>query len=203
MDGDRMNAPTRRRLTSWLALLPLLAGCASAEPDYYRLTAAPGRTQAVPPMRVELRQVALARYLDRREIVRAGASQRLDIRDEERWAEPIGDMVTRLLAENLGQRLPAALVVAERSAMGGDPDTLAEVDVTRFEADAAGQVVLEGRFQVRRLGGRAATRNRQVRETVALDGTGTDALARAMSLALGLLADRMAEALAELGAARR
>lgn len=203
MDGDRMIAPTRRRLTGWLALLPALAACSSPEPDFYRLAAVPGTVRPVPRLRVELRQVALARYLDRSEIVRGGASLRLDIRSEERWAEPIGDMVTRVLAENLSQRLPQALVVPERSAMGGDPDTLAEADISRFEANGAGQVVLEGRFQVRRLGGRAAERNRQVTETVPLDGPGTEALARAMSVALGLFSDRMAEALAELGALRR
>ena len=163
----------------------------------------PGTVRPVPRLRVELRQVSLARYLDRSEIAWGTPSLRLEYRDVERWAEPIGDMVTRVLAEDLSQRLPQALVVPEFSAIGGDPDALAEADIARFEDNGAGQVVLEGRFQVRRLGGRAAERNRQVQETVPMEGTGADALARAMSVALGLFADRMAEALAELGALRR
>ncbi|WP_158600788.1 PqiC family protein [Teichococcus wenyumeiae] len=198
-----MTAPTRRRLTGWLALLPALAACSSPDAKFYRLAAVPGTVRPVPRLRVELRQVTLARYLDRSEIAWGTTSLRLEYRDVERWAEPIGDMVTRVLAEDLSQRLPQALVVPEFSAIGGDPDTLAEADISRFEANGAGQVVLEGRFQVRRLGGRAAERNRQVTETVPLDGPGADDLARAMSKALGLFADRMAEALAELGALRR
>jgi uncharacterized lipoprotein YmbA len=201
-----MTAPTRRRLLRWLAAvpgLPALAGCASPEPDYYRLTAVSGATRRARPLRVELRQVGLARYLDRAEIVRGGNAMRLDIRDEERWAEPIGDMVTRVLAENLNQRLPGTLVVPEGSAVGGDPGVIAEADLSRFEADGSGAVVLAGRFQVRRLGGRAAELSRQVAEAVPMEGTSTDALARAMSTALGLLAERMAEALVELATLRR
>ncbi|MCO6416543.1 PqiC family protein [Siccirubricoccus sp. KC 17139] len=190
-----MIVPSRRRLLGWAALSPFLSSCSSPEPDYYRLVAVPGGTRAARPLRVELRQVGLARYLDRREIVRGGASVRLDIRDGERWAEPIGDMVTRVLAENLNQRLPGSLVVPEQNAVGGDPEVTAEADITRFEDDGTGRVVLEGRFQVRRLGGRAAGLNRQVAEVVPLPGSGTAALAQAMSTALGRLSDQMSEAL--------
>jgi uncharacterized protein len=188
-----MTLPTRRHLLGCLALAPL-AACASDEPDYYRLAAVPGTPLPAPPRRIELRQAGLPRYLDRREIVRAGPSLRMEIREGERWAEPIADMVTRVLAENLAQRLPGATVFPEGSATARDPDTAAEADITRFEADAAGRVAISGRFSVRRLGtGRSAVEGR-VEETVAMDGTGTDALARAMSTALGLFADRMAAA---------
>ena len=194
---DRMTAPTRRGVTAWLALLPLF-GCASTEPDYYRLVMVPGATRVVRPLRVELRQLGLARYLDRPEIVRSDTSMRLDIRQSERWAEPIGDMVIRVLAENLNQRLPGSLVVPENSALGGDPTVISKMEITRFEADAAGQVVLEGWLQIRRLGGRVREVNRQVAIATVLRGTETNALAQSMSQALGLLADQIAQSTQEL-----
>jgi uncharacterized lipoprotein YmbA len=152
------------------------------------------------PRRVELREVGLARYLDRAEIVRGGGSTKLDISSDTRWAEPIGDMVTRVLAENLNQRLPGTTVAPERSSLGGEPDTVAEAEITRFEADSASRVVLRGRFSVRRLGTGSTTLEREFEETLPLESTSTDALARGMSAALGILADRMAEALAGLRA---
>jgi uncharacterized lipoprotein YmbA len=195
-----MTPLTRRRLSGWLAMAPILAGCASAEPDYYRLVVVPGTPRRAMPRRVELREVGLARYLDRAEIVRGGGSTKLDISSDTRWAEPIGDMVTRVLAENLNQRLPGTTVAPERSSLGGEPDTVAEAEITRFEADSASRVVLRGRFSVRRLGTGSTTLEREFEETLPLESTSTDALARGMSAALGILADRMAEALAGLRA---
>ena len=188
----------RRRL-GWLAAALILPSCASPEPEYYRLLPLPGAMRVARSMRVELRQVTLPRYLDRPEIVRAGASTRLEIQSRERWAEPVDSMVTRTLATELGQRLPAALVLSEKSSTGQDADTLAQTDITRFEADADGRVLLEGSFLVRRLGGRTAVLNQSVAEVVPIEGNGTDAMVRAMSTALSLLADRMAEALINLG----
>jgi len=197
-----MTVPSRRHFVTWLALvpaLPALAGCASPEPDYYRLVAVPGTPRAGRPLRVELRQVGLARYLDRREIVRGGGALKLDIREGERWAEPIGDMVTRVLAENLNQRLPASIVVPEQGTVSSDPDTVAEVDLSRFEDDGTGRVVLEGRFQLRRIGGRAREVSRPVTLLVPLLGAKTEALAQGMSQALGMLADQMARSAGEIG----
>jgi uncharacterized lipoprotein YmbA len=193
-----MTAPTRRRLLGWAALIPILSGCASDEPDYYRLAAVPGNPLAASPIRLELRQVGMARYLDRREIVRAGPSLRINVQESERWAEPLVGMVTRVLAENLAQRLPAATVFPEGSATARGPDTTAEADITRFEDDGAGRVVLEGHFQVRRLGGRSREVSRTVALAVPLRDAGAQALAYGMSVVLSLLADRMAEAAAEL-----
>ncbi|EFH12489.1 hypothetical protein HMPREF0731_1291 [Pseudoroseomonas cervicalis ATCC 49957] len=191
--GDRMPNPTRRHL-GLLALLPL-AACASPEPRYYRLTARPGPAQGGAAPLIELRRIGLARYLDRSEITRGGGGARVALVSGARWAEPLGEMVTRITAENLRQRLPGSGILAEGSALTAVPEAQAEAEIARLEEDEEGRVVIEAQLAARRLGGNARPVLRSLRETVPLAGTDTEALAAAMSQALALLADALAEML--------
>ena len=196
-DASGRAALSRRDLAGLLALLPL-AACASAEPGYYRLQTRPGSGRPGAPASVELRQVGLARYLDRSEIVRAGTASQLDIRADTRWAEPLGDMVTRVLTEALAQRLTGTTVLAEQGAISADPLAIAEVQVMRFEADKAGAVTLTAQLAVRRTGtGRVAV-TRGFARPLPSAGAGTDAVVETMSKALALLADELAEMLVTL-----
>lgn len=185
---------TRRRLCALLVLLPL-GDCVSAEPELYRLTAAPGRPRSAPPVRLELRDVRLARYLDRPGLVRAAGGTQLVVEDGQRWAGPLDDMITQVLSQDLEQRLPGSLVQRERSALAGEPALVAGVEIDRFEADAAGQAVLSARFTLRAADGGSALRDGRVEASVAPSGLGTNALVLALSQSLAHLADRMVEAL--------
>ncbi len=53
-----------RRGVLWL-LAGLPAACASPNPTLYTLAIVPGATHPVAPQRIELREIALARYLER------------------------------------------------------------------------------------------------------------------------------------------
>jgi uncharacterized lipoprotein YmbA len=88
----------------------LLAGCASPEPAYFTLAARPGAPQPGGLRLVELRRIGLAGYLDRPEIVRTSADYRLHLGAGERWGEPLGALVARVLAEDLNTRLPGTSV---------------------------------------------------------------------------------------------
>ena len=178
-----------------LGLGALLAGCASAEPDYYRLTPVPGAPRRTGGGTVKLRRVGLPGYLDRPEIVRAGAGGRLDVAGGARWAEPLGEMVERVLAENLGQRLPGRTVFGAGGSLSADGDRTVEVELRRFEADAAGMVELAA--QVALLLGRGGSgAPRGLRATGPVGGAGTAAVVAAMSDALGRLSDQLADLLA-------
>ena len=98
-------------MTPWLgrrALLVLLAvaGCASPDPAYYTLRPVAGTAVPSGGGPVKLARPGLAGYLDRPEIVRNSATNRLTLQSGERWGEPVGDMIGRVLAEDMGQRLP-------------------------------------------------------------------------------------------------
>lgn len=188
----------RRRL---LLLLPAagltsaLAACASPPVAYYTLAARPGPVLRTGPRRIELRRIGLAGYLDRPGLVRAAGAYQLEVAETERWAEPLGRMLERVLTENLVARLPEAAIVAEAGAITTEPDTLLEIDVSRFEADGTGQVVLLAQVALRHDGQHRPATARTLRLT-APAGPGTAALVAAMSDALGTLADRVAEMVA-------
>lgn len=181
---------------SLLAAL-LLSSCASPDPAYYTLAPVPGDAPPLParaPRSVELRRPGLAGYLDRPEIVRAGDAYQLRIAGGERWGEPFGDLIGRTLAENLTGRLPGMSVFTSAGGITAEADVTLEVDIQRFDAEAAGPVTLLAQVAVRR-GRRGATLTRTVRLQVTPRTAETRDVVAAMSTALGQLSDAIAEML--------
>lgn len=184
----------------------MLAGCASAEPNYFTLRALPaggrglaGAGLALPasglsggPRLVELRRIGLAGYLDRPELVRNDTDYRLSIGGKDRWGEPLGDLVARVLAEDLNTRLPGSSVFTSAGAISADPDATVELDLQRFDSDGTGQVVLLAQVAVERGRGRGRAATQTVRLTVKPAGPTTTDLVAAMSGALAQLADQVA-----------
>ena len=71
----------RRRFAS-LALPLLAAACSSPDPVYYTVATRPGPVLPSGPKVVMLKDIGLASYLDRREIVRSSEGYKLDVRLE-------------------------------------------------------------------------------------------------------------------------
>ncbi|WP_424139728.1 PqiC family protein [Roseomonas chloroacetimidivorans] len=187
---------TRRGLACGSGAGLLLAGCASPEPAVFRLTAVPGTQRRGGPRSLELRQVGIPGYLDRPEIVRGGADFRLQVLNNERWGEPLGDLVGRVLAENLMLRLPGTTVFAEGGALRGDSNVVVEAEILRFEAGSGGTVELLAQVAMQVRDGRGGRDLRTVRLEVPGAGPGTAALVASMSATLGRLADAIAEMVA-------
>ena len=166
-----------------------LVSCASQEPAYYTLAAVPGAVQPGGPKLVELRRPGLAGYLDRPEIVRANSAYRLRLAGGERWGEPFGDLVARVLAEDLNLRLPGTSVFTAAGAISAEPNATIELDVQRFDADGAGEVTLLAQVAVSHGRARASAAARTVRLTIQPASAATADLVAAMSRALGQLAD--------------
>lgn len=179
-------------------LLALLASaCTSPEPAYYTLAPVPGVAPTMPPRAprtVELRRPGLAGYLDRPEIVRAGGAYQLRVAGGERWGEPFGDLIGRTLAENLTSRLPGLSVFSAAGSITTEADVTVEVDIQRFDAEAAGPVTLLAQAAVRR-GRRGSALTRTVRLQVMPNTAETRDVVAAMSTALGQLSDAIAEML--------
>ena len=188
---------TGRRAMRALAgtLLLVVAACASPNPDIYTLAAMPGPAVKIHAHSIELRRVGLAGYLDRPEIVRSNAQFRLQISGNERWGEPMGGMIDRVFTEDLVERLPNASVFVESGAISTRPDVVLEVDVQRFDPDAGGNVVLLAQVAIRHEDTNAPAVASEVRLTTTPASKTTPDLVAAMSLALGQLADEVAERL--------
>ena len=136
----------RRRL-GVLALpalgLPALAACGSSpEPGLYTLAVRQGPSLPKGPRVVQLRDIGLPGYLDRKEIVRSSEDYKLDVRANAWWGEPLGSMLGRVMVIELSQRLPNSTVYSESGAITADPNAVVGVDIQRLDADKAGAVVL-------------------------------------------------------------
>jgi hypothetical protein len=179
----------RRRALLLLAGLPV--ACTSPNPALYTLAIVPGMTHPAAAPRIELREIALAHYLERSQIVRSSEDFRLDVLGNDWWGEPLDAMLSRVLVQELSQRLPRSTVFAENGAITATPDASVELNIQRFDEDHSGALVLVAQVAVT---GRA-TLTRNVRFSVAPPSAGTAGLVGAMSTAVGELADAIADLL--------
>ncbi len=187
----------RALLLLLLLLLLLPTGCASPATDLYTLAAVAGTPVHTPRRSIELRRVGLAAYLDRPEIVRSNAQYRLRVAPNDRWAEPLGTMLGRVLTEDLVQRLPDASIFLESGAISTQPDLILEIDVQRFDPDADDSVVLLAQVALRQDTPQLnASTARAVRLAVPATSASTADLAAALSRVLGQFADGIATSVA-------
>jgi uncharacterized lipoprotein YmbA len=170
-----------------LAVLLALATCSSPNPSLYTIKSVPGAVQRSAYRIVVLREVGVARYLDRLQIVRSGADYRLDVSANDWWGEPLAGMLTRLLVEELSQRLPGTAVTSETSLVGVSPDATVEVEIRRLDGTGDNAVILSGRVAVGFAKGKPV--GQSVSFTVPQTTLDTRGFAAAASVAVGQVAD--------------
>jgi len=189
----------RRFLLSYLltsATAGVLAGCASPDPVLYTLAPSPGTAVAGGPRAVVLRDIGLARYLDRPQVVRGTEDFQVALAQNDWWGEPLGRMIGRVLVADLNARLPGATVVAESGAIGSrQAEASVEVNIQFFVPDRAGNVALTAQIAVDRAVRPVGRTARNIEIVTAMAGSDTKAQVAAMSIALGKLADAVAQML--------
>jgi uncharacterized lipoprotein YmbA len=179
-----------RRLA--LGTLAGLAACRSPDPILYTIQPVPGTPRQGGPRSVTLREVSLARYLDRLQIVRASRDYRLDLATNEWWGEPLDAMLTRVTVENLTQRLPGSSVFASGGAISAPGAAVVEINLQRLGMAGPDQLTLTAQIAVdRREERRRATTRTETLTVPVRDGT-TPAFAAAASEAMGRLSDAIA-----------
>ncbi len=175
-----------------LALLAALAACTSASTSYFALSAVPGTSLPGGPGLIEVRQPGIAGYLDRNAIVRGGRDYKLDVASTQVWGEPLGDMVGRVLAEDLAQRLPGTEVTIAQGVISSTPDNLVELQVDRFDTGQDHILTLAVQLSILRASDHQALATRSFRLSSASPAGNTNALVAQMSVLVGQLADRAA-----------
>ncbi|MGE0226017.1 MAG: membrane integrity-associated transporter subunit PqiC, partial [Acetobacteraceae bacterium] len=186
-----------RQTAMTVLLVAMLAACSgSPNPVLYTIEPIAGTPHRGGPRVVLLQQVGVPRLLERSQIVRSSESYRLDVLANDWWGEPLGAMLDRILAEELGQRLPGSVVLNESSAISASPDAILEVAIQRLDQDHAGSNVIlqaQTRLETRRRGGSVL---RSIRIVEPVTSPGTAGQVQATSVAIGHLADELAKMLA-------
>ena len=176
----------------WIAMLPFLAGCAaSPSSSYYTLSVTspcPAVSSAAAMDRPELATVRLPGVLDRPQLVVRTDPQTVQIREFERWAEPLDQMTTRVLAEDMTK--------CQSPPRSGGPEYVLSVSVDEFMTDMSGRAVLTGRWWIALKNEKAhPSAGRQFALVEQAGGTSGAESAAAMSALLGKLASEIARGL--------
>jgi uncharacterized protein len=176
----------------FVLLAPALAGaCSSANPNYYSIVTRSGATLPAGPKVVLVKDVGLASYLNRRDIVRSSEAYKLDVMSNDWWGEPLGGLLGRVLVLDLSQRLPSSSVYGESGAITTDPNAQVGVNIQRLDADKAGALILIAQVAIEfNRPRRNAARNFSLSKP--LPTPEIPGLLAAMSDAMGELADGIA-----------
>jgi uncharacterized lipoprotein YmbA len=177
-----------------LGLLTVIVACSSPSPVLYTIAPVQGPVQPGGPKVIVLQQISTAHYLERSQIVRSSENYRLDVMSNDWWGEPLAAMLSRVLTEELGQRLPQSTVIGETGAVSASPDATVELNVQRLDEDASGNVILQAQASVS-FKGRPGPVLRSFRFVVTPPAADIQGEVTAISTALGQLADGIASML--------
>jgi uncharacterized protein len=189
-----------------MALLPaaicliMMCSCSSSNPTLYTLSMVPGQVMSGGPAVISIREIAIARYLERPQIVQSQNDNQLDVRANEWWGEPLGAMLSRVLAEELAQRLPQSIVLGENGAINSTPNATVEINVVRLDASAPQTIELVANTLVSFTNSKTRSVPKTVRVQAAAQTPAMASLVAAMSTAVGQLADSLATTLRTNGA---
>ena len=190
----------RSRAAAWatLALGVLAPSCMlrpSPDPTrFYVLTAdAPDHPPASGSLAVGLGPITMPGYLHHPGLAtRVGTEVRYA--DGDRWAEPLPTLFARALGQDLSALLGARIVPYpwyRATAL----DMVVRVDVSSFEAVAAGNASLAACWSIRDSPTRRVCRDECASIVEVVDEPGTQARVAALSRAVGELAQRLASAI--------
>ena len=182
--------------------MTMLIGCSASQPtQFYTLsgTDAVSESSTEKPMRLGIGPVYLPAYLDRPQVVTRSGVNRMNVSEFDQWAEPLETTFQRVLTENLSHRLDTDRIATLPARRNVNLDRQVEVEVTRFDADETGQVVLDARWRIfDGRGDRLLHRGRSLTEERVVTADDYEDIAAAMSRCLAVMTEEIADALVAL-----
>lgn len=173
------------------ALVILAAGCASTPARFYTLSAVTGPAAASSDLSVVVGPVSLPAVVDRPQIVVSTGANQVQVDEFNRWASPLQDNISRVVAENLVALLGTPRVNLYPQTLSAEAGYRVAIEVQRFDSMPGEVAVLDAVWTVRRTkDDNTKTGRTTVREAV--QGNAYDALAAAHSRALARLSQDIA-----------
>ena len=179
-------------------LAALAAGCGSTPPSrFYTLSGTATSAAPSSDLSVAVGPVTIPSTVDRPQmVVNMGANQ-VELDEFNRWAAPLQNNISRVVAVNLGALLGASRVTLFPQMLSADADFRVAIEVQRFESTPGEAAVLDAVWTVRRAkDGKSDTGRTTVRETV--QEKSFDVLVAAHSRAIARLSQDIAAAVRAL-----
>jgi hypothetical protein len=184
----------------WIAcgIAALMTACATPPPTrFYTLTATAAPAAAPSPVVVSVGPVTLPATVDRPEIVVSAGRNELMPDDFHRWASPLQDNFSRVIAENIGLILGSPRVGRFPQPPGLEADYRVFVDVRAFNSTLGEAAAIEATWTVRRMKDKKMQSGQTSAREIAADGS-YQALAAAHSQAAARMSRDIAAAIAAL-----
>lgn len=144
---------------------------------------------------VGIEEVSVPKYVDRPQMVVTGTdSNELKVSEFNRWAEPLTSSITRVLADDISQYLPNALVKPKAYSMESFNYTVS-VEINKFDAVMDANVTLDAWWTIFKNGNIIARGRTSVSGEVQ---KGFDGIVEEQSRLIGLMAEQIAVRIAKL-----
>ncbi len=152
--------PHVARLCTLLAAVLIAGGCSLFNPGpqpkthFFMLSslAASGKTvqplATLPQVALGIGPIRLPEYLDRRNIILRSTGNEFELAEDSQWAEPMGDTVSRVLADNLSVLLGTYRITQFPWRTSMPVDYQLTVQVAQFDGTLGDQAVLRAHWQV-------------------------------------------------------
>jgi uncharacterized lipoprotein YmbA len=189
------------RIASGAALCVVVAfaaACASTPPSrFYTLSPVAPAGTATSKLSVVVGPVSIPALVDLPQIVVSAGPNQVSIDEFNRWASPLANNISRVVAENLVLLLGTPRVSQFQQSLNADADFRVAIEVQSFESAPGEAATLNAAWLVRRTrDGKTETGRTTVREPASEKGY--DALAAAHSRALGRMSQDIADAIRTL-----
>lgn len=139
----------KRRLMLLSALPTILVGYASAKIRSWRIAPVSGPVMRGNGGKIGIRSIGLPRAMSQTSVPEPGGPYAANTFPNDLWGAPLTEMLQIVMVENLAQRLPNDIVLADGDAIGEEPDRLIEIQILEFTVNAMGTISLSAQFASR------------------------------------------------------
>jgi uncharacterized lipoprotein YmbA len=183
------------------AVAVLAAGCASQPSHFYTLSRTATPVATTSNLSVLVGPVSIPAIVDLPQIVVSTGPNQVTLNEYERWASPLQNNISRVVAENLVALLGAPRVSLFQQSLNAPADYHVAIEVQSFESAPGDAATLNAVWIVRRTkDGKSETGRTTLREPTTQGGY--EALAAAHSRALARMSQDIAEAIRALDQGR-
>jgi uncharacterized protein len=180
------------------ALTALAVGCGTTPPShFYTLSATTAPATTSSNLSIAVGPVSVPAVVDRPQIVIATGPNQVGVDEFNRWASPLQNNISRVVADNLVALLGTPRVTLSPQTLSADVDYRAAIEVQNFESTPGEAAMLDAVWTVRRAkDGKTETGRTTTREAV--QEKSYNALAAAHSRAVARLSQDIADAVRAL-----
>ena len=183
----------------------LLTACGTTQPSrFYMLTSIPetavesSSSQDETNIHIGVGPITVPKYLDRYPIVKRSDGAEVIINDIHRWAEPLADNFTRVVAHNLDLLVDTSDISIHPWRDSNEIDYQVVVELLRFDADIHNNIVLSAHWTIYGKNSHQSLFKQKTLITEKADNDNYATLVSTQSSASGKLCMKIAEKLNEI-----